>query len=288
MNAAPSNWIVETTDADFDRDVRERSHSVPVVVDFWADWCQPCRILGPVLEQLAREFAGQFVLVKANTETTPRAAAEFRVQSIPAVYGLREGRIVDGFLGAMPADDVRAWLDRFLPSPAEKLLAEGQTLVVSDPEAAEARLRQAIAAEPNLFAAQIALADLLYAQERLDECRKILDQLTQRGFLEPDAERIKAALDRRLQGAAVADVESCRAAVAANPDDLQLKLNLADALAASEHYEDALAVALEVVQQGSGTIRENARQIMVDIFRLLPEDSELTRDYRRRLSMALY
>jgi putative thioredoxin len=245
-------------------------------------------MLGPVLEHLAREYAGQFVLVKANTETAAQAAAEFRVQSIPAVYGLREGRIVDGFLGAMPAEGVRIWLEKFLPSPAEKLVQAGQSLAVSDPEAAEVRFRQAIAEEPNLFIAQIALAHFLLEQERLDECREIIHQLAQRGFLEPDAERVKAALDRRQQGAVVADVESCREAVAAAPNDLQQQLNLADALAACQRYEEALQVALQVVQQGTGSVRDKARQTMVDVFRLLPEDSELTRDYRRRLSMALY
>ena len=99
---APSPWIVETSDSNFPQDVFERSHVRPVVVDFWAEWCQPCRILGPVLQQLAVEYDGQFVLVKANTEAAPRAAAELGVQSIPAVYGLRDGRIVDGFLGALP------------------------------------------------------------------------------------------------------------------------------------------------------------------------------------------
>jgi putative thioredoxin len=279
---------VETSDSKFEQDVLERSRSVPVVVDFWAEWCQPCRTLGPVLEQLAVEKDGQFVLVKADTEATPRAAAEFHVQSIPAVYGVRDGRIVDGFLGALPPEEVRHWLDRLLPSAAEQLLAEGRALAASDPAAAEAKLRQAIADDAHLFDAQIALAALLLEQHQVDACREQIDQLEQRGFLEPEAEKVKAALERRLQGAAVADVEACRSAVANAPDDPQLHLNLADALAARQQYEEALQICLQVVQQGAGTQRETARRTMVDIFRLLPDDSPLARDYRRKLSMALY
>ncbi len=289
MNSSPhSSWIVETTDDHFESDVLERSFTVPVVVDFWAEWCQPCRLLGPVLDQLAREMDGQFVLVKANTETTPQAAAQFGVQSIPAVFGLRSGRIVDTFLGALPEEQIRQWLQRVLPSPADQLLDRGQSLLVANPKEAEDCFRQAIAAEPNLFAAHIALAELLLNQQRPDECQQTIDLLQQRGFLEPEAERIRAALDRQRQGAVVDDVQACRAAVAQAPDDLQLQLNLADALAAQEDYAEALQLGLQVVQKSSGTLREKARQTMVDIFRLLPDDSELTRQYRRQLSMALY
>ncbi len=283
-----SAWVVETNDDRFEEDVLRRSSEIPVVVDFWAEWCQPCRMLGPVLEQLAAEYAGDFVLVKADTEQTPVAAAQFRVQSIPAVYGVRNGTVVDGFLGAMPADEIRAWLTRFLPSEAERLIAEAVSLRDAEPEQAEERLRAAIATDPSHSAAPIALADFLAQQERFAEAKSLIVELERRGFLEPEAERIKAAIERHDQGAAVGNVDECRARVGQEPDNLSRKLDLAEALAAAESYEESLQLCLEAVQGDRGALRERARQIMVDIFRLLPDDSDLVGAYRRKLSMALY
>jgi putative thioredoxin len=283
-----TSWIVDTSDATFQQDVIQRSHELPIVVDFWAQWCQPCRSLGPILEELAEQLAGQFVLVKANTETCPIAAAEFRVQSIPAVYGLRDGRIVDGFLGAMPKSELQEWLTRFLPSPAERQLAEGLAQLAINPAAAERCIRESIQADPKLVAAQIALANLLLTQDRLDPCAEIVAALEKRGFLEPEAERLKAALERRRLGAAAGGLESCRAAATREPSNLQLQLQLADALAADQRYDEALNVCLQIVQRDRAAFRDRARQTMVDIFRLLPEDSPLAREFRRKLSLALF
>src|SRR5215212_11195850 len=112
-------FIVETTRETFERDVIGRSSEQPVVVDFWAEWCRPCRMLGPVLERLAEEYGGKFVLVKANTEQVPELASGFGVRSIPAVFGLRDGKIRDSFVGVLPESAIRAFLGRLLPTPAE-------------------------------------------------------------------------------------------------------------------------------------------------------------------------
>lgn len=226
-------YVVNTSADCFEADVIERSNSVPIVVDFWAPWCGPCRALSPVLEEIASEFAGRFILVKANTEEVPNAAAEFRVQSIPAVYGLRDGRIVDGFMGAMPKAEIEAWLERLLPSETDELVAGGRKLVVADPVEAEKKLRKAIALSPNQFEASIALADLLLQVGRDSECAELLNQLQERGFLEPEAERIRAALELKQQGDRVGSVDTCRTRLADAPDDPQLRLELAEALAAS-------------------------------------------------------
>lgn len=289
MNNQPASpWIVNTSDGSFEQDVIQRSAEVTVVVDFWADWCGPCRLLGPILESLAMELDGRFVLVKANLDATPQAAAQFRVQSIPAVYAVRDGRVVDGFLGAMPEPQVREWLNLQLPSDAEQLMAEALATLPQDPSAAEMLLRSALMDDPKLDQAKIHLARLFLDQDRIEDAQAMLAELEQRGFLEPDAERIKAAVERHAAGEVAGSVEACRASLAQAPDNLELQLRLAGALAAAEEFPEALETCLNVVRNDTGALREQARKIMVDVFHLLPDDSDLARDYRRKLSMALF
>jgi putative thioredoxin len=257
-------------------------------VDFWAEWCQPCRLLGPILEKVAAEYDGKFLLVKANTDKTPTAATSCGVQGIPAVFAFRDGQLVDFFVGVLPEEQLRAWVDRLLPTPAETAVAEARGLEASDTSAAEARYREAIGLDANLATARIGLAGLLLAQGRADESRELVEQLERRGFLEPEAEKIKAQLDLQQKGAEVGSVEQCRAAVAGEPDNRQLQLNLAEALAAAGQYEEALQTALAVISADRQKFGDAGRQIMVDIFQLLPDDSELTGTYRRKLSTALY
>jgi len=168
------------------------------------------------------------------------------------------------------------------------LTKEAELLLVADPAAAEAKLREAMQEDPRAAEPQICLAQLLLDGTRFDECRERIDELEKRGFLEPEAERIKAALELHQQGASAGDVASCREELAKDPADIQTQLRLARALAAAEQFEEALEIGLHIVQSDRKGLGEEARQIMVDIFRLLPDDSELTGTYRRKLSTALY
>lgn len=286
MNAqekAPGSWIVAATAESFERDVFQRSLEVPVVVDFWAPWCAPCRMLGPMLEKLAEEYAGRFVLVKADTDQLPQAALQFQVQSIPAVYGVVGGEVVDFFAGALPEGQVRTWLERLLQGVR---LAEAQRCEATDPARAEQAYREILAQQPNDAYALIGLGRLLVAQQRIEEAEAILARLESRGFLEPEAERLKAALDLRDKGKL--DVDALRQAVAADPDNLELKLQLAQGLAAGGAYEEAFDLCLGLVERDRTGVGELARKTMVDVFRILPEDSELVPSYRRKLAMLLY
>ena len=279
----PCPWIVATTAESFERDVFQRSLEVPVVVDFWAPWCGPCRAVGPILEKLAEQYAGRFVLVKADTDQLPEAAQQFQVQSIPAVFGVVAGEVVDFFAGALPETHVRTWLDRLLQGAR---LAEAQRWEATDPARAERDYREILAQQPQDAGALIGLGRLLVAQARDAEARSILTQLESRGFLEPEAEKLKAALELRDKGNI--DVGALRQAVDSNPGDLGLRLQLAQALAGSGTYEEALEVCLSLVEQDRRGVGEQARQTMVDIFRVLPEGSELVNRYRRKLAMLLY
>jgi putative thioredoxin len=283
-----SPWIVTATEENFQTEVAERSREVLVVVDFWATWCQPCRLLGPILEKLATEYQGKFVLVKAETERLPNIAAAFAVQSIPAVYGVRGGELVDYFVGLLPENQIRSWIDRLLPSPAETLVTEARALEATDAPAAEAKYRQAAELAPNLAQAKIGLASTLLAAGRAEESRQVMAELESRGFLEPEAEKVKAQLDLLDRGEHAGSLADRRAAVAANPGDLEQQLKLAEALAAAGHYDEALQTALALIQADRKKFGEPARKIMVDIFHLLPDDSDLTSEYRRKMSTALY
>jgi putative thioredoxin len=285
-----SEFLIEPTRESFEADVIERSRLVPVVIDFWAPWCGPCLRLGPLLEKLAQDYAGKFVLAKINTELEPQLAAQFGVRSIPAVFGLRDGKAVDGFLGVQSEAMIRAWLDRLLPTPAEQIVAHAQELEATDPKTAEARYNSALSFDPDQPAAHLGLARIALEEGRLEDAQARLVSLERRGYLEPEAEKLKAELTLRMQAqqAGVVSLEAARAALASNPDDLKLKFQLAESLAAAGQYSDALALCLELVERDrKGEIGEQARQTMVAIFQILPPDSELVTENQRQLSFVL-
>jgi putative thioredoxin len=257
-------------------------------VDFWAAWCQPCRRLGPLLERFAEEYAGKFVLVKADTDLLPHQAQAFNVQGIPAVFAVRDGQVVDSFVGLLTENQLRAWLEGIIPSDAELLVKEARALEAGDIAAAESKYRQAVELAPNLPAANIGLARVLGAQEQAAEAQQIIERLEARGFLEPEAQRVKAELQLRGGAASASKLTELRGAVAAEPSEASHKLRLAEALLANGQYQEGLELCLEVVAAGRGPLRDAARQRMLDAFHVLGDESELTRDFRRKLAMTLY
>ena len=281
---ADSAWIINTTDQTFEADVYARSETELVVVDFWADWCAPCRALAPVLEKLANDAEGKFTLVKADTAENEQAAGEFGVRGIPAVYAVLDRQIIDGFSGALPEQQLTGWLDRLYPAVdviAAKKLAE------DDPKAAEEKLRSVIQADADNAFASITLGELLADQDRVEEAQAIIDQLEARGFLEPGAEQLKATLLLKQKGTNT-DIQAVRDAATANPDDFGAQLSLAEALVGSQQYQDAFDICLSLVENDRQATGEKARELMVQVFQALPTDSELVNDYRRKLSMLLY
>jgi putative thioredoxin len=163
--------VTDVTDATFDTEVVARSNDVPVVVDLWAPWCGPCLSLGPVIEKVVEETDGKVVLVKVNVDENPQASAAFRVQSIPAVYALKDGAVVDGFIGAQGESEVRAFVERLLPSELENEMA---ALVAAGDEAS---LRRALELEPDHEPAIVALAELLISDDQADEALELLARI---------------------------------------------------------------------------------------------------------------
>jgi putative thioredoxin len=175
----------DVTDATFERDVVERSAQVPVVVDLWAEWCGPCRTLGPILERVIAGTGGAVELAKVDVDRNPGISASFQVQSIPAVYALRDRKVVDSFLGAVPEATVREFVSRLVPVPSEadRLVAAGD----------EASLRRALEIEPNHAAAVVALADLLVDSDRAGEALELLARLPETGEARRVAARARLA-----------------------------------------------------------------------------------------------
>jgi putative thioredoxin len=260
---------VEVTDQTFQSDVLDESFRRPVVVDFWAAWCQPCRMIGPVLERLAEEHHGQFVLAKLDVDANPQASYAFRIQSIPAVKAFRDGRLVSEFVGAIPEQAIRQWLLPLLPSEADRLAAEGDRLEQEGKtEEAERRYRRALEAQQGHARASMSLGRLAAGRGDLAEARRLLEPLRP----DPEVERILAAVS---------------VSEWASPDG-EGPLAEAERAASEGRFGEALEVFLAAVQNGSDQEKQAAREAMLKVFAVLGEDDALTQEYRRKLAAALF
>ena len=279
--------IVDVGDRDFEREVVERSRDVPVVVDLWAPWCGPCRALGPVLERLATEQAGAFVLAKVNVDEAPAVAQRLRVQSIPAVKAFRDGAVVAEFVGAQPERAVRDFLASILPSEADRLAREGERKsAAGDAPGAEAAFDAALAADARHPRALLGLARIYAASGQVPKALALVERVPPSSPVARDAERLAAQLRTRVD--ATGDEATLRARVAANVTDLDARLQLGRVLAARGKYDDALAELLEVVRRDPHFADDAARKAMLDVFQVLGPGDELTDRYRRELSRVLF
>lgn len=274
--------VIETTDETFDIDVFGRS--TLVLVDFWAEWCAPCRMLMPILEKLATEYADWLTLVKVNTEVCPETARQFQVQGVPSVFAIIDSEIIDSFQGAMPEPAIREWI---LALRAKVRINELRQGLAENSEEAVQGLRDLIQEDARDAEPTILLAQYFCDQHEDEEARKLIETLEQRGYLEPVADKIKAQLEMRRRASTVS-VQSAQEAATAAPADLGLQFELAAALAAAEQYVECFEICLRLVAEDRRGTGEQARALMVEVFKILPEDSELTSEYRRKLSMALY
>lgn len=274
-------WVKDVDDASFERDVVERSREVPVVVDFWARWCGPCRVLGPLLEGLARERAGGFVLAKVDIDRSPALADRFEVRSVPAVTAFRDGRPTDGFVGARPLPELRRWLDRLAPDEMERLAAEAQGLAATDPAGAEAALRRVLAARPRHERASLTLARLLLARGDEDEARALVRQVAPGVDARDEVERLEAELTLRELGRA------CAAAPADAPP-AEARYRDGCRLAAEGRHAEALEALLEAARQDKRLGAGRVREAMVQVFYALGARDPLSDRYRAELARTIY
>jgi putative thioredoxin len=266
--------------ADFEQDVIERSRERPVLVDFWAPWCGPCRVLGPVLEKLAAENEDAWTLAKLNTDENPTVASRYAIRSIPAVKLFVDGEVKDEFVGALPEASVRQWLARAIPSPQQRLLAEAKAAIdAGDGEVAAQMLAGLLEAQPDAAEARVLMARLLALREPLRAVELARDAHGVDPGLYPTREAV-LAVGRLLERASKPETL---------PDGpaKQPYLAAARALTAGE-IDAALADFVKAVRLDRRYDGDGARRACIALFTLLGEQHELTRKHRRALEMALF
>jgi putative thioredoxin len=256
--------VMDVTDADFMDKVIEESKRRPVVVDLWASWCGPCRTLSPILERVAEQRGGKVLLAKIDVDANPYTAGQFGVQSIPTVIAFRDGKPVDGFIGAIPEPMVKEFVERLLPSEADvaaqEAFVEERSGDVAD---AERRYRDVLTSDPTNRGARLGLGRILFERGEAEAAKEVLTPL----LPDPEADRLLARI-RVAQWAAL---------------EVPGTLASAKRLAAAGRWREALDGML-----GALVDDPEAREAMLDVFAGLGDDDPLVADYRRRLASALF
>lgn len=286
------NPFVSAVTADtFPSAVIEASKVSPILVDFWADWCGPCKMLMPILDQLAREYDGKFRVAKVDTETERELASTYGIRSLPTVKVFRDGVEVDEFMGALPESGVREVIDRHVSRPADTQIASAEALARDgDLPGAISLLSDALLTDPGYLTLRLALATHQLAAGEARAAAEVLREVPLASVHDPEVKQLRARVELALGSDVTVDVGSLRKKVEDSPNDLGARVALARAMMQDPgQSEAAMTQLLEVIRQGRGSeVAQQARSILLQIFESLGAQDERVRRYRRELAQALY
>ena len=288
--ATPPDLIKDSTDADFMADVIEASRVQPVIVDFWATWCGPCKTLGPNLEKAVKAAKGAVKLVKVDVDANPRIAGQLRVQSIPTVYAFVDGQPVDGFMGAVPESQIKTFIDKLIgpaaPSDLDEILALGAgSLAIGDLGGAAQAFAEALQLEPKNVKAIAGLARCYLLGGDLERTREVL-ALAPADAKDPELDSVRAALT--LADTAPSETTEFERRLAADPDDHAARLELAKALAGAGKLDEAVDELLRIIERDRDWSEGAARAQLLTVFDAAGLGSETAKRGRRRLSSILF
>jgi putative thioredoxin len=285
---ASAAHVFDATTATFEAEVLQKSLQTPVLVDFWAEWCGPCKTLGPILEKLAAEFHGAFELAKVDTEQEPQIASAFQIRSIPTVFLVVGGQIVDGFQGALPEGQVRQFLKHHGIEPAQPVEdVEPAAAPPVDPHAEVMRLRKAVEAEPDKAELKLDLALALLQTGSAHEAEQLLDALPANLSTDDRTIRARARLGFAALLKDAPPAQTLEAAIAANGDDLRARHLLGVRRIVAGDAEGGLEQLLEMLRRNRNFEDGLPRKVLIDAFRVV-EDEDLVGRYRRKMSSLLF
>jgi putative thioredoxin len=290
---ASGDLVLDVTMQNFMKEVIEESKKRPVLVDFWAPWCEPCKTLGPVIEKVVRAAKGKIRLAKMNIDEHPQVAQQLGIQSIPAVYVFSNGQPVDGFVGALPEAEVKAFIDRVggasaSPDTGEMMKAADESLKSGDHASAAGVFSQILATEPENLAARAGLVRAQVASGDLEAAKQTFALIPEAKANEAAVTAARAALDLAEQAKSVGDIAPLEAKVAANPADHQARFDLAIALNASGKRAEAADQLLDIVKRDRKWNDDGARKQLVQFFDAWGPTDENTVEGRRKLSLILF